>query len=334
METTVEVTEKSQVAEVRRVVAEMGKAMGMPDADLGRAALVATEASTNLVKYGKQGTVSVGRFVEPGGRGLQIVATDRGPGFANFLASARDGHSTGGSLGVGLGAIQRMSDLFEVYTVETQGSALLFRIAAGGILAPLAPGALSVGTRRRPMRGEHECGDAWASASSGRWQWLGVIDGLGHGPLAAVAAAEAAAVVRGAGDGDSPVDILARAHEAMRSTRGAVMAVVAIDTAAGKFRFSGVGNIAAMLCDGESATHLLSVEGVVGYNARNMKLREAAWTRNCALILSTDGLSSRGNPLRYPGLLERHPGLVAAVLFRDFARDTDDATVLVAKEAP
>jgi anti-sigma regulatory factor (Ser/Thr protein kinase) len=334
MEKTIEVSEQSQVAEVRRVVADLATAQGMSPVEAGRCALIATETSTNLVKYGKHGFVTVSAFSEWGVAGLQIVAADKGPGFSNFLASSRDGVSTGGSLGIGLGGIMRASDLFEVFTVPGQGSALLCRVAKGHAKPKRPEGALAVGSRRTAMRGQVECGDAYASTRAGGWQRLCVVDGLGHGPLAARAAAEAIAIVRSSPAAATPMEILARAHEALMSTRGAVMAVAAIDHAAGRLLFSGVGNIAAAIYNGEQTRHLLSVEGVVGYQARTLKMEEQAWDEGCTLILSSDGVSTRWHPSRYPGLLTRHPALVASVIHRDFARDTDDATLLVAKGKP
>lgn len=330
METSIEVEDRSQVAQVRRMVAALSATQGLSPEDRGRAELVATEASTNLVKYGRHGSVAVSRFDEWGASGVQIVATDRGPGIANFAASARDGHSTGGSLGIGLGAIIRASDLFDVYTVEAQGSALLSRVYKG--VAPQPPeGALVTGARTTPKLGQQECGDAWCHARAGRWQRICVVDGLGHGPLAASASAHAIAVCREAREKDTPMDILAAAHEALRGTRGAVMGVASIDTNAGQFSFCGVGNISGVLYAGDKSHHLLSVEGIVGYNARNLKLQELPWSRDCTLILSSDGLSTRRNMTRYPGLLQRHPALVASVMYRDYARDADDACVVVAR---
>jgi anti-sigma regulatory factor (Ser/Thr protein kinase) len=334
MEKTVEVSEQSQVAEVRRLVAELAATQGMSSVEAGRCALVATEASTNLVKYGKQGLVSASAFAEWGSSGVQMVAADKGPGFSNFLASARDGVSTGGSLGIGLGGIMRASDLFEVYTMPGQGSALLSRVAKGDAKPNRPPGALAIGSRRSAMRGQVVCGDALSYTQAGGWQRLCVVDGLGHGPLAARAAAEAMAIVRAAPAAWTPLDIVARTHEALKTTRGAVMAVAAIDAAAGRLCFAGVGNIAAAIYTGDDTRHLLSVEGVVGYQSRTLKMEEHLWNEGCTLILSSDGVSTRWSPSRYPGLLSRHPALIASVIHRDFARDSDDATLLVAKGKP
>lgn len=333
METTVEVVEQSQVGQVRRLAAELGRAQGLGETDLGRAALVATELATNLVKYGKEGTLTLDSFRDAAGAGIQLIALDSGPGFPDFDASRRDGHSTGGSLGIGLGTIMRASDFFDTYSRIDQGTAILSRIAADRNV-PAAPSrpALELGYRRAPMRGEVECGDAWAHARCGRWERLCLVDGLGHGPLAAVAAAAAVAAFHAAPDSATPGDIIGLCHAAMSATRGAVMAVAAIDLEAGRFCFAGVGNITGVIHSREASHHLLSVDGIVGHNVRKVLMVERGWSPGDTLVLATDGLSGRWNMQAYPGLLKRHALLVASVLFRDFARPTDDATVLVARD--
>ncbi len=331
MEKTVEVTEQSQVAEVRRVVAEIGNANGMAEADLGRATLVATETASNLVKYGKRGVAAVSWFEEGTGKGIQIITADHGPGIANFLVSSRDGHSTGGSLGIGLGSIMRTADEFDHYSIEGAGAVFFARVVAGRSMTKPMKGRMVVGSRVVPKPGETMCGDAWAFKKVGRWQRVCVVDGLGHGPLAALASAEATKVFAAATERDSPAEIIMKAHASLKSTRGAVMAVVAIDVDAGIACFSGIGNIAATIFGPEKAQHLSSIEGVVGFNARAARQTDYAWTRESTLVMNTDGLVSRWNLNKAPGLLSKHPALVAAALHRDFARDTDDSTVVVAK---
>jgi anti-sigma regulatory factor (Ser/Thr protein kinase) len=334
METTVEVREASQVAEVRRAAAERGRAAGLGVAEAGRLALVATEMSTNLVKYAKGGTVTVTGYEEGAESGVQLVAVDAGPGFADFAAALRDGHSSAGSLGLGLGVIKRSASLFDVYSQPRQGTVLLARVAhtAPRQAAAAAARGFRVAARSLPMRGQVECGDAWAARDHGSRQMLCIADGLGHGPLAAMAAARAMSVFAAAGPEDSPADTIGRAHEALKSTRGVVMAVLSIDRKARTAVFSGIGNIAAVVYAGSEPRHLLSIEGTVGYRVRSVRTQTVEWTPNCLAILSTDGLSGRWSPAKYPGLFAHHPAVIASVLFRDQARDADDATILVAQE--
>jgi anti-sigma regulatory factor (Ser/Thr protein kinase) len=332
METTVEVVEHSQVAEVRRVVAELARKHGMPQADMARAALVATEAASNLVKYGKKGVTAVSWFEEQGAEGIQIIAADKGPGFANFNTSLRDGHSTSGSLGIGLGAIVRNANVFDYYSIESAGAVLFTRVCVGGRVPKPHPRQLVMGGRATPKTGETESGDGYGHVDAGRWQRVCLIDGLGHGILAATAAAEAIRSFKACRDSDTASAVLMKAHEALKHTRGAVMAVAVIDIETGNVSFSGIGNIIAATLHADQIQHMASSPGIVGFNVRGMREQNYTWKPGSTLIMSSDGLSTRWNLAKSPGLLLKHPALIAAVMHRDFARGTDDATVIVAKE--
>lgn len=333
METTIEVTEASQVAEVRRTAAAFARAEQMTVGETGRLALVATETSTNLVKYGKSGRVTLSRYEEQGQHGVQVVAVDSGPGFADFVAASRDGFSTAGSLGIGLGVIMRSSTLFDVYSMPGQGTAMVARVAHGMPRKSVgtAAAAFEIAARSTPKKGQVECGDAWSVRDFGHRQLVCIVDGLGHGPLAAAASQRAVAAFTASRSDEAPTEIVMRAHAQLQGTRGAVMAVLALDSARGTADFCGVGNIAATVFQGSEARHLLSVDGTVGYRLRPVRNRQVPWGSQAVAVLYTDGLSGRWGLARYPGLLARHPTLIASVLFRDHARDTDDATIVVAR---
>ncbi|MDB5943883.1 MAG: putative anti-sigma regulatory factor, serine/threonine protein kinase [Ramlibacter sp.] len=334
METTIEVNEASQVAEVRRIAAELARAENMTAAECGKLALVATEASTNLVKYGKAGSVTLTRYAEGGQHGVQLIAVDSGPGFADFVAATRDGHSTAGSLGIGLGVIMRSSTFFDVYSVPGEGTAMVARVAHAAPRKPVTTiPPFEVAVRSIPKKGQVECGDAWSVRDFGTRQLICIVDGLGHGPLAAQASARAIAVFEAARADATPAAIMTQAHEQLKDTRGAVMAILALDPQAGTADYCGIGNIAAAIHLGNESKHLLSVEGTVGYRMRATRTHTAPWESTAVAVLYTDGLSGRWGPAKYPGLLSRHPSLIASVLFRDHARDTDDATIVVARRS-
>ena len=334
METTLAVTEASQVAEVRRLAAELARAEQMTEREAGKLALVVTEASTNLVKYGKAGSVTLTRYSEGGQQGVQLIAVDSGPGFADFAAAARDGHSTAGSLGIGLGVIMRSCAFFDVYSVPGEGTAMVARVAHGAPRKPVvAVAPLEVAARSARMKGQVECGDAWSVRDLGGRQMICLVDGLGHGPLAAQAAARAISVFEAARSDARPAAIIGQAHEQLKNTRGAVMAILALDRDMGSAEYCGIGNIAAAIHLGTESKHLLSIEGTVGYRMRATRTHTVPWVPTAVAILHTDGVSGRCGPARYPGLLSRHPGVIASVLFRDFARDTDDATIVVARRS-
>ena len=166
----------------------------------------------------------------------------------------------------------------------------------------------------------------------GDWERLCVIDGLGHGPLAASASLQALEVFRAAGASVTPGEIIGRCHAALKSTRGAVMAVAGINVRTGRLQFAGVGNIAVAVHSSQGVQHLTSTAGIVGYNMRDVREQDRAWRAGDIMVLSTDGLSGRSSLERYPGLARCHPALIASVLHRDHGRDNDDATVVIARD--
>jgi hypothetical protein len=117
----------------------------------------------------------------------------------------------------------------------------------------------------------------------------------------------------------------------LRSTRGAALAIAEIDFEQQSVRFAGIGNIAASIFSFTEHRHLLSHNGTVGHEIRKIQEFSYPWYANGILIMHSDGLSSKWQIDRYPGLMQKHPSLIAGVLYRDFNRDRDDVTVLVAK---
>jgi hypothetical protein len=76
---------------------------------------------------------------------------------------------------------------------------------------------------------------------------------------------------------------------------------------------------------------MVSVNGTLGHQMTRARQYEYPFEADSLLILHSDGLSANWSPDKYPGLFQRHPGVIAGVLFRDFRRIRDDATVAVAR---
>ncbi|WCM18319.1 ATP-binding protein/SpoIIE family protein phosphatase [Paraburkholderia bryophila] len=306
----------------------MAHVIGLSEKRQADAALVVTEAATNILKYAGHGEITVRNYDEGGTQGLEIIVLDRGPGIANLTSAMKDGFSTGGSLGAGLGTIQRHATHFDLYSVAGKGTALLAQIAnASTALAD----RFQVGVKATPKSGQDVCGDAWGVRRVNGKLWATLLDGLGHGPMAAEASNRAVGVFLQADPADQPADVLRRAHQGIKSTRGAVMAVAMFDADQRVLSFAGVGNIVGIVTGGDEAQHLISTDGTVGYNMRTVRPSEAPWTKGSVFIATTDGLSTRWNLTRHPGLVQCHSSLIASVLHRDFARDADDATIIVVK---
>jgi anti-sigma regulatory factor (Ser/Thr protein kinase) len=320
----VRIEDGSQVAAVRRVAGELTGLLGFDESATGRVALVVTELATNLLKHAGRGEVLLNAIRSATISVVEVLALDRGPGMANVDRCFEDGFSTAGSPGTGLGAARRLANGLDVYS-GPHGTAVLARIGTpprpGPSGHPLA--GLSVA-----CDGEERCGDAWAHEVRGGVVTLLVADGLGHGSGAAEAADEAVRVFREQ-SGASPIARVEALHVALRATRGAAVAVAHIDAGRQLIRFAGLGNIAATVYGAGPARHLVSHHGTAGHTARKIEEYSYPWPPRSVLVMHSDGLASLRDLDPYAGLLERDPGIIAGVLYRDFSRRRDDVTVVV-----
>ena len=157
-----------------------------------------------------------------------------------------------------------------------------------------------------------------------------VADGLGHGPQAAEAAS-AALRVFDANNELGPSQILELAHGALRSTRGAAVAVAALDAEAGRVLFAGAGNIAGRLISGVDDRSLLSQHGTIGLQIRRLQDVVYPWGDHALVVLHSDGLTTRWDLDDAGGLLACHPAVIAGWIIRDHLRGRDDATVVVVR---
>jgi serine phosphatase RsbU (regulator of sigma subunit) len=161
-----------------------------------------------------------------------------------------------------------------------------------------------------------------------------VADGLGHGYDANVASGKAVKVLHRYPD-LSPKELLERCHLALRSTRGAAVAVARVDPARSLVTFAGVGNIGAQIYSSSRAStqRLVSMNGTSGAHSSRIQEFSYVWPDDALLVVYTDGLTTSASVEAYPRLPTRDPSLIAGVLYRDFGRGHDDATVVVAKAA-
>jgi len=316
------VEESSQVGQARREALALADLIGLDEMDAGRAALVATEMATNVLKHGRGGRMYLSAVCGRGGNGVELVTVDAGPGFS-LAECLPDGYSTGGTQGLGLGAIQRQATVLDAWS-DAKGAVVVARIYASR-----APGDIDVpyGALRIPMRHELACGDAWHLRADAQTVAVTVIDGLGHGLPAADAAQAGVAAVAQASATGAPV-LIGILHAGMSGTRGGAAAVACVDVASGQLEFAGIGNIAASLCEPTGSRGLASHPGIVGVQYRKAQPFHFHAAAGTLLVMHSDGLQARWSLRDYPGLLHRHPALIVAVLHRDFDRGRDDAGIV------
>jgi anti-sigma regulatory factor (Ser/Thr protein kinase) len=352
------VRDPTDVATARRRVVGLAAGLGYNETQGGRVAIVVTELAQNLLRHGGGGELLVG--ADPHWpSGIEIMALDRGAGMADVAACLRDGYSTGGTSGNGLGAVKRLADEVLIHSVRGSGTAVLVRMGrevasgagriigsgAGRTIEPgaartIEPGAartIGSGTPRTtavlcvPKSGETVCGDAAAIVvrADGTIAVL-LADGLGHGPLAAAASLEATRLFQKHLEA-KPAAALAILHAGLRSTRGAAVATASIDPVARRVTYGGIGNIAGFITDTGGTRRMVSHSGTAGHTAGRMQEFHYPIHNRPVLVMFSDGLTTSWSPEGHPGLFVLDPTLIAGVLYRDHARGRDDASVVVWK---
>ncbi len=323
--------DSSTVGEARRRASLLAGELEFDETGQGRVALVVSEAATNLIKHAGGGELILqGQGSDQGGNWLEILALDRGSGMIDVGRCMTDGYSTAGSLGTGLGAIGRLSDDSGIYSQSGEGTVVWARLDARPHPKAVRDEGPAIAAVCVPSPGETECGDDWAIIRRHGQSLVMIVDGLGHGPEAAEAA-EAAVDVFRRRSSDEPVELIGAAHLALRSTRGAALAIARIDATLGQLQYTGVGNISGIIvdCRNGRTTSMISHNGTVGHVVRKIQAFEYPWSEDSLLIMHSDGLATRWDLNRYPGLSRRPPGLLAGILYRDHKRGRDDVTVVV-----
>ena len=333
-QTRVEVSGQSDIGETRRVAARICTGFNFSEVAAGRIAIVATELATNIVRHAGSGEVLLQMFDDDVTPELEMLSIDKGPGMQDVDACMRDGYSTGGTAGQGLGAISRLSSTFDLHSEPDFGTVVLSRVQAQSLLAkPRGMGSsrkFQIGAINLPVKGEIECGDTWRVAANGSQISVFIADGLGHGPLAAVAAGAAASAYL-AQPFAEPAIAMQNMHATTGGTRGAAAACAVLDVDANRLKYAGVGNIAGAVVTEGRSRGMVSHNGTLGVKLLRKQQFEYPFPPGSHIVMHSDGLSARWNLSRYVGLSNRHCAVAAAVLYRDFGRQRDDITVVVAR---
>jgi anti-sigma regulatory factor (Ser/Thr protein kinase) len=329
MTLSIRVESSDQVGQARRQAAALAQSAGLDDSDAGRVALVATECASNLLKHAEGGELllqTAGSFAFPG---VELLSLDRGPGIADVGLAFQDGYSSAGSPGTGLGAIRRLSSFCELETGPGKGAALLARL--WGRKGPPPDGALVAGGVSVPKPGQDACGDGWRIHQSKDFASVLVVDGLGHGPSAEQCAIAASEAFSEAWEG-GPREILTAVDGALKATRGAAVATLRLDCQTREARFVGIGNIGAIIHHVGRSRHMVSYPGIAGHDTRHARELTYEWEPGALVLLYSDGITTRWSPEQYEGLLSKDPLLLAGVIYRDWNRGHDDATVVAIRE--
>lgn len=329
-----DIVDKSDVGELRRAIIDMAKIADMSEEASGRLAIISNEMSTNILKHSKsKGKILIRMIDTKKNIGIEIISLDKGIGIKNITNALRDGYSTAGSMGTGLGAIKRLSDQFDIYSNVGTGTVMISRVLRSSEKLNCKNvyehdiSAISV-----PKSGQVVCGDDWFVEDFQGKKVVLLLDGLGHGEGASEAAVKAVSVFIN-NVNLSVEDIVYKLHEGLKGTRGAVLAVALLDSVNKTIKYAGIGNICARIINNNLKQNLISHDGIVGENVTIVQEYTYCWPEDSLLIMNTDGLVVNNFFDNYPGLLNRSVSIISGVIYKDCVRGNDDSTIMVIRNS-
>jgi anti-sigma regulatory factor (Ser/Thr protein kinase) len=319
---TVNVVDRASVSIARELARAGARAAGLTEEGTERLALAVSELAQNQVDHARDGKIAVRAIVRDGVPGVEVVASDRGPGLAD-PAGAVDGRFRpssrpvdGPGLGVGLGAVRRMVEELDLHVRIGEGTTVVARRFAGPVSRQ--PEVATVG------RGvEKPSGDVAVVHRTDARLVVAALDGSGHGALARDVADLAALVTD-----RSPTEMVAAMDEALRGSRGAAATIAVVDRSR-KVTLLGVGNVSALVVGPEGVHRYLPQAGVLGRRHRPPSGEKVlALPPHACLLLFTDGVESE---VELAGLVGRSAISVAQQVLTAHGKAHDDALVLVAR---
>lgn len=323
------VKDHSFVGAARRKVKELAESAGLNSEALGKVELLTTELATNLAKHATTGgELLVLEQEDESSSAICLLCIDRGPGIDDVEQVLIDGVSGAGTLGAGLGTLKRLSDSFEISSAINKGTVVLCKVFKEAAKGSQRDSTLDVAAISVPHPGESCCGDNVSYAQADDVTSILVVDALGHGDGAALVA-EKAVEIFDTNPFDDSQAIIGRIHSALSGTRGASLAILKIEHAEDRLKFVGVGNITSRIYTRFSSKGCVSVQGIVGTRMSSLKEFVYDWEPGAKLLMYSDGLKSAAS------LDDAQPKsalILAAELYRDFCRLTDDTTVVVVKD--
>ena len=330
---SVEVRESHVVSQMADVLIasdaadRLAEDIGFPEIERREIVLAVRELATNIVRHAGQGQLTI----VADDRTLTVIARDHGPGIPNVDLAVQDGYSTGGSLGYGLGTVNRLMHRMVIESRPGDQTTVTASRSRRDVIEMPAHPRFDVGVATEAKAGGLDNGDQFIVRSWGDTLLVGVIDGVGHGAAAHAAAGAARNYVETHYDQD--LDWVMRGtHVACRGTRGVVMALARIRGDRDALEYCSIGNIEARFLGVERPPSLMLRRGILGLNAPEAKVVHAPWPVGATLVLHSDGVSSHWGDRAAGMALTGSAGETAAFLLRKLGKDTDDATVLVVRD--
>jgi anti-sigma regulatory factor (Ser/Thr protein kinase) len=323
--------DRSYFAILKKQIHNLAVGAAFSEVKVGELDIIVAELVSNLVKHAGGGQVLVKLIEEAGVQGIELISIDNGPGMTDVSRMVADGVSTKNTLGQGLGAMQRLSDVFQIYSQKEWGTLILIRMFNEELPHFRKLPKEDIKFVVIPKPGETECGDGFYSITTRDHIKVFLGDGLGHGPEAAHAVIEAGKAFLDCPEKD-PAEIIRYIDTEVKKTRGLVGTVAVFDLLQKNWKVCGVGNIITKIMSPANAKNLMAYNGIIGLNVpRTLHAQEVDYEKGQHIILSSDGIKSKWDTIRYTAIQRYDAAILSAAIFKDFARLTDDMSVAVCK---
>ncbi len=328
------IEDRSYVSFVKREIHNLLVKSGFSESRTGETDIIVSELTSNLIKHAQSGELLYKVSEEENSnKAFEIIALDNGKGTDDIQRMIRDGASTTNTLGNGLGALQRLSDFFQIYSVAGGGTVAVSKIFVKPIpeFKRSTQPKMLIKAVQVCYPGETFCGDGYSVMETPDETRIFVGDGLGHGPNAYDAVQEAIKAFRECTLASSG-EVLKYIHQKVKKTRGLVATVAILNHKTKRWNICGVGNISTRLHQGIQYKNYMSHNGIVGLNIPgSMNDYSVEAEQFQTIVMCSDGIRTRWELARYSGILKHDPSIIASMIFKDHARRNDDMTVLVGK---
>lgn len=297
----------------------------------GEIDIVISEMVSNLIKYATRGELLYRLSMQENEPVFEVICIDSGAGIKDVSHAMKDGFSSKNTLGQGIGSILRLSNFAQIYSLPNWGTIVYSQFLHSLDSTKNLNSHTLVRCINVAMPGEKVSGDGGSVRHVANKTLVFLGDGLGHGEFAKEAVDKAIETFNKSNCSE-PAEIIREVHAAVKKTRGLVGTIGILDHKNKEWQISGIGNIATRLQQGLENKNYSSYNGIVGLNIPGrIENNRYEMEKFQQLILCSDGIKTRWDLAHYPSILKYDPMLLAAAIYKDHARRTDDMTIMIVK---
>lgn len=329
---TYKIDDRSLIAFIKREIHNLALQLGFTPHRAAETDIIVAELTSNLMKFANGGELLYRANFNGEHNEIEIYCLDKGIGFDNVAKIMNDGYSSSNTLGHGLGSIKRLSNDFQIYSMKNWGCVQYVKICEKPELEiPSLKNGLNPTTIAVNYPGEKLCGDGYYIKHYSKGFQIFVGDGLGHGESANEAVEAAIKAFKQSLKTD-PTTILRDIHLKVKKTRGLVATIASVDYKSEVWNVCGIGNINTRIFNGLENKTYTPYNGIIGHNIpRTLNNTVVPYKKHQIIIMHSDGLRTRWSLNDLNSIFKQSPGIIAAAIYKENVRGTDDATILVGK---